>query len=440
MAVNPAHRIPQISLLMVVRNGAAHIDAAIASARRQTIDDLEIIVVDDGSTDATCSIVHRHATEDARVRLESGSRQGLAAVRNHSLALTRAPWAAILDSDDILHPLHAQRLLELAARQQTPIAAMNMIAFGDETADLFAQGSEWSRERTIDLAAFVEAGQVHKAGVSLGYLKPMFRIEALAAHDLRYDPRLRIGEDYDLVERALAKGLTYAFSPDSTYFYRRHEGSTSFRLTCEDLRALILAENERPEAPPGSALSVMRTRRRHSLEAALAHAETVSDLKAGRVASSLARLWRDPASISMLAASAREGLGRRFRKRAAPAQSGWSALLCGIPLPGSRMEQAARLLAGQGCEMRWIENANLVDPVVLARAGRGVSLVLLADETQCDAAAFAIADGAPVFGDGSFAHPIIDRQLPSRLPDMVHLAPQPDEPASRVRSDEELAA
>lgn len=409
---------------MVVRNGAAHIDAAIASARRQSLEALEILVVDDGSTDATCTIVGRHAAEDARVRLEAGPRQGLAAIRNRSLELARAPLAAILDSDDILHPRHAQNLLDLACRSGAPLAATNMIAFGDDTAELLACGSAWSRERTIDLETFVRAGRLERPAVSLGYLKPLFRLDALAAHGLRYNPRLRIGEDYDLVERALAKGLTYEFSPEPTYFYRRHSGSTSFRLACEDLRALIAAEDNRPRAMQGSPLADARALRRRSLIAALAHAETVEDLKTGRIGTGLARLLRAPGAARLMAGSAREGLVRRIRRPSGnPAQSRWSALLCGSPLPGSTIERAARLVSGQGCELRWIEDAPSADPEAIAQAGRGVSLVLVADESQCDAAAFAISDGAPVVGDGSFYHPLIDFVLPASPEELLHFIP-----------------
>jgi succinoglycan biosynthesis protein ExoO len=441
MSTAVATRLPELSLLMVVRNGAAHIDQALMSARRQTFPDIEILVVDDGSTDATCSIVRRHAAEDARVRLESGPRQGLAAIRNRSLELARAPWAAILDSDDILHPNHARRLIDLIRRTEAPIVAMNMIAFGAETAELFASGDAWSRERAIDLETFVAAGRLDQSDISLGYLKPAFRIAALNTHDLRYDTRLRIGEDYDLVERALAKGLTYAFSPEPTYFYRRHEGSTSFRLSCDDLRALIAAEDERPQAPPGSTMFRVRVQRQRSLKAALAHTEAVAEFKAGRIRAGMTRLLRTPAAVRMMAMSVREGMLRRLRKQAEGSmQDQWSALICGTPQPGSRMEQAAQLLTAQGCELRWIEDATSVDPATIAQAGRGVSLVLVADDTRWEATAFAIPDGAPVFGFGAATHPLIDAGLPVNLADLLRLAGRTGDTMLQASLSKKLAA
>lgn len=441
--MTPSHQstIPQLSLLMVVRNGAEHIDAALASARRQSLAELEILVVDDGSTDATCAIVHRHLAEDARVRLESGPRQGLAAVRNRSLELARAPWGAILDSDDILHPCHAELLIELACRNDAPLAAANMIAFGADKAELFARGSAWSRERQIDLVTFVQAGRLDQPGVSLGYLKPLLRLDALAAHGLRYDTRLRIGEDYDLIDRALAKGLTYAYSPTPTYFYRRHAGSTSFRLCGEDLRALIEAEDDRPPEERGSALANARTMRRRSLYAALEHTEAVADLKAGRIGAGLGRLLRTPAAARLMAGSTQEGLARRISRRgmiSLPEQ--WSALLCGVPLPDSPIEHAAQNLAAQGCELRRIHDATRADPVFVAQAGRGASMVLVADESQCEAAAFAIADGVPIIGDGSFVNPLVDFILPNSLEELLYLAPRNEGKIQRAQWRHKFAA
>lgn len=447
MPARPVSRTPQVSLLMVVRNGAVHIDAALGSARRQSLTDIEILVVDDGSTDSTCEIVRRHAAADPRVRLEAGPRLGLAAIRNRSLELARAPWAAILDSDDILHPRHVERLLALALRRGAPLAAANMITFGAREAELFASGSPWASERIIDRTTFVHAGRLDQPGISLGYLKPLMRREALAAHGLRYDVRLRIGEDYDLVERALAQGLTYVFSPEPTYFYRRHAASTSHRLGRADLTALIAAEDERADAEQFGPLAEARAARRRSLATALAHVELVADLKAGRIGPALGRMLRVPAAARLLAASAREGMVRRLdarrlaRSPSGPGGARWSALLCGAPQPGSPAERAARLLARQGCDLRWIEDAVAADPVALARAGRGVSLVLLADQRQCEAAAFAIADGAPVVADRSIVHPLIDMALdPARPEELLSIVCGPPLDALPRSVRPELAA
>ncbi|WP_073975719.1 glycosyltransferase family 2 protein [Erythrobacter donghaensis] len=406
---------PLVSLLMVARNAAAHIDAALASCRRQSLAAIEIVVVDDGSTDATAAIIARHAAEDARVIPVRGHGKGLAAVRNLSIAAAAAPWAAIIDSDDILHPRHVEALLGLARSRGADMAAANMIAFGQDLAPaLFAAGPQWARERMIGHIEYLESGRLDRPGVQLGYLKPLLRLEALRRQGIAYDLRLRIGEDWDMVERALAAGLTYAFAPEPTYYYRRHPGSVSFRWQPGDLAALIAAERDRLAKPQQRGLAAARRARLASLEDALAHCEAVGLLKARAPLRALAILARRPRALGLLGASVREGLARRvgkWRARGAaldPAPTAPLALLCGDPEPGSPIAIAAALAEASGCVVVRLSPADLADPLAVARSGRGAALVLLADTMLADRAAHAIGDGAPFVAAAGAQHPLID--------------------------------
>lgn len=416
MASPPAPVEPIVSLLMVARNAARHIDAALVSARRQTLGAIEIVVVDDRSSDATAEIIRRHAEADPRVIAVRGHGKGLAAVRNLSIAAAAAPYAAVVDSDDILHPRHVEHLLDLARRTRADMAASNMIAFSDQAPPtLFAEGWPWQTERMIGHAEFLEAGRLDRPGLQLGYLKPLFRIASLRQHGLGYDPRLRIGEDWDLVERGLATGLTYAFRPEPTYFYRRHAASTSFRWTREDLAALIAAERERiAHETSGTVQAEARRARLASLEDTLAHCEAVGELKARRVVRAMPHLLRRPRAARMLWASAREGLARRAvgqQPVAAQTATGLQVLLCGEPAPGSPVALAAALVAASGFDVRELTRAELADPVATARAGRRAAMVLVANAALADAAAYAIGDGVPFVAEAGTRHPLVDHHL-----------------------------
>lgn len=410
---------PLVSLLMVARNAAQHIDAALVSARRQTLRRIEIIVVDDQSSDATGEIIRYHAFQDPRVIAVRGHGKGLAAVRNLSIAAAAAPYAAVVDSDDILHPRHAEHLLDLARRSGADLAASNMIEFSaDHPPTLFAQGEGWIAKRMIEHAQFFATGCLGRPGIQLGYLKPLFRLAALREHGLRYDLRLRIGEDWDLVERALAAGLTYAYRPEPTYYYRRHAASTSFRWTDADLAGLIAAERDRIRAEPaGTALSQARAERIASLENTLAHSQAVKHLKARHIGKALEQLLRRPRALQMLGASALEGLANRAaarKPRLAPVTEIAGAphvLLCGEPLPGSLVAIAAALVQASGRELTRLTHAQLADPLVTARAGQGAAMVILAEEGLADAAAHAIGDGALFVAAAGTRHPLVGHFL-----------------------------
>ncbi|MGE4409811.1 MAG: glycosyltransferase family 2 protein [Sphingobium sp.] len=100
-----------VTVIIPAWNASATIDATLDSARRQTHDALEILVVDDGSTDDTVSIAMAHAGADPRIRILRQSNAGVAAARNHGIAQSRGAFIAPLDADDLWAPTKTERQL-----------------------------------------------------------------------------------------------------------------------------------------------------------------------------------------------------------------------------------------------------------------------------------------------------------------------------------------
>ena len=94
--------MPAVSVLMSVRNGAGWVRAAAESILAQTAGDLELIVIDDGSTDETPAVLA--GLRDPRLRVERGRPEGLTRSLNRAAALARAPLLARLDADDLARP------------------------------------------------------------------------------------------------------------------------------------------------------------------------------------------------------------------------------------------------------------------------------------------------------------------------------------------------
>ena len=109
MAATSDH--PRLSVVIPLYNKAGQIARALDSVRTQTVRDIEVIVVDDGSTDGGADIVQ--ACGDARVRLHRQPNGGVSAARNQGVALSRCPLVAFLDADDAWHPDHLERLWRL---------------------------------------------------------------------------------------------------------------------------------------------------------------------------------------------------------------------------------------------------------------------------------------------------------------------------------------
>jgi glycosyltransferase involved in cell wall biosynthesis len=180
---------PRVTVLVGSYNGAGKIGRALGSILAQTVSDLEVIVIDDGSTDGTVEVVRAVQSRDPRVRLEVLNRNvGIALSLNRGLSLARASAVAIQDQDDWSELCRLERQLELL-RQRPDVAVV-----GSRMREVDAEGRE-----LVARTAFA-AGDVTE---KLMYFNPIPNGSALFRRDLAlelngYDPRYRFANDYDL--------------------------------------------------------------------------------------------------------------------------------------------------------------------------------------------------------------------------------------------------
>ncbi len=106
---------PLVSILIPCYNAERWIAQAIESSLAQTWPEKEVIVVDDGSTDASLDVIRRF---DGRVRWETGPNRGGGAARNRLLRLARGEWLQYLDADDYLLPDKVARQVDFSREHQ----------------------------------------------------------------------------------------------------------------------------------------------------------------------------------------------------------------------------------------------------------------------------------------------------------------------------------
>ena len=316
-----------ISFVVAAHNVAPFIAEAVRSGLAQRDCRIEVIVVDDASSDDTAAIVEDLCRHDSRVRLVRRPRSGgAAAARNDGFALAAGEWIAVLDGDDIVMPGRGRAMLDAARASSADIVADNVERFGktlSRETTIMAMGT-LPYGVMIDVASYLGANLILRRGVNLGFLKPMFRRSFLVRHGLRYDERLRIAEDSHLCLEALLADARYLVLSEPFYRYRVRSGSLSWRLERRDVDAMAAAFAPlRPslEAAGGATASASR-RFVLALERARAILTVVDAAKAGLLGSALYTAWRRPDTWSFLGAVA-FGVLRR-----AASQSGrrlWSA-------------------------------------------------------------------------------------------------------------------
>jgi hypothetical protein len=222
ITITPSTIKPSVSIVIPVFNRADLIVENLDSLIRQTFPEWEALVVDDGSTDATCDVINRLAAADPRIRLIRRDRapKGANTCRNIGLAAARADLVIFLDSDDLLAPgCLQQRTKVMRENPGLPFAIFQGTAFfhtpGD-TDQIWNQPGPGS-----DLDHFLRGNSVWQTA---GPIWSKTILQELGG----FDEDLGCWQDVDLHIRALSRGLGFRkflnLPPD--YFYRRHFGDT----------------------------------------------------------------------------------------------------------------------------------------------------------------------------------------------------------------------
>ncbi len=117
--------LPLVSLIVPIYNVQDYLDRCIESLLQQTFDNIEIILVDDGSTDNSGVIADQYASSYDNVSVIHKNNGGLSSARNQGLKMARGEWVAFVDSDDYIGKEYVQKLIKLASITKSDIAACN---------------------------------------------------------------------------------------------------------------------------------------------------------------------------------------------------------------------------------------------------------------------------------------------------------------------------
>lgn len=290
---------------MPTYNATQHVVAAVQSALGQTLSRIEVVIVDDCSTDSTMATLQALQKTDARVRIDQlPQNMGPGAARNRAIAMARGRFVAVLDSDDLMVSDRLARMVAIAEREQADIVVDNLVLFDsdDPSSAAFFLGPE-TKAGWISTEQYLGRTIIHSRNADLGYLKPLLRLEALRASGIGYNEQLRIAEDDNLIVRLLLSGKRYWLEPNPGYAYRRHASSTSHRLSVASCAAMVAANAAvAAAADPALPRTVHQAlaRRQGALMAALGFERLVAALKAGAPLKALAVAFSCPTCVPLL--------------------------------------------------------------------------------------------------------------------------------------------
>ncbi|KFI57311.1 glycosyltransferase [Bifidobacterium cuniculi] len=209
-----------ISVIIPLYNQERYIQDCLASLAAQTMDDFEVIIVDDGSTDSSAELAADFAAQDSRFTLMRQANAGVSTARNRGLDQATGQWVCFVDPDDSVDKDYLATLLAASAEQQDiDIVMSTCVALTDdgEVRQHFfpesfvahtAQDKERLFHQLIDGAFEQSDGFVTAIGVPWGKL---YRRDFLAEHDLRFDPALPRMQDnlFNMEAFQHARAITY---------------------------------------------------------------------------------------------------------------------------------------------------------------------------------------------------------------------------------------
>ena len=274
-----------VCVIIAAKDAAGTIGRAVRSALAEP-QVRRVIVVDDGSVDGTGELARREGVGTERVTvLRLDENRGPAFARNLAIETSDEPFIAILDADDAFLPGRFARLGQFTGEWDLLADDIAFVADPDISIPPRPAGSPFS----LTFAQFVW-GNLARPGVSrgeYGFLKPVLRRETLLRTGLRYNPALRLGEDYELYARLLARGARFAVVRSCGYRALVRAESLSGRHRTQDLQRLVAVDEallRDPTLPPEARRALLAhwretrakfqlrrfldTRRQHSLAAA----------------------------------------------------------------------------------------------------------------------------------------------------------------------------
>ncbi len=310
---------PIVSVVIPAFNAADFVGTAIESCQRQTLGDIEILVVDDGSSDDTATIVRTY-TKDPRVRLvELAANRGVSFARNAALDHATGTWIATLDADDWMTDDRLAVLVSTAESAGADLAHDDVRLVHEGETEPYSTLARSTRSvvdtvTPVDLDRLIDCEVGGASAYRLGLTQPIIRRAFLEAHAIRYDERLRVGEDYLLYLGCMLAGARWIQLPTAHYFYVQRRSSATSNAQVPTLESKLTTCTEvltRPTLTAAQRATLQRYRR--NLTSILAYQRVVEPAKSHHFVHAARAAVRNPQFVRRLGRELPAVLRRRWK-------------------------------------------------------------------------------------------------------------------------------
>ena len=212
------NEIACISVIVPIYNTEKYLDACIASIANQSHTALQIILVDDGSQDASGAICDAWAGKDKRIQVIHQKNAGVSTARNAGLDIAEGELISFVDSDDVLPPDAYEKLLGSMGKKDVVMGRMKLM----QENNMLVGCNRPIPPAEFSLDEFVEELFAERRLCYLGYLwDKLFKHNIIQNNSIRFDPTIKLNEDRLFLLEYLIHCSSISFCPALVYFYRQ---------------------------------------------------------------------------------------------------------------------------------------------------------------------------------------------------------------------------
>lgn len=208
---------PAVSLIIPVYNTGEYLRRCLESALRQTLQDMEVIAVDDGSDDGSPQVLDDYADRHpGHLTVVHQPNAGVSAARNRGLDLARGTYVAFLDSDDFMAEDFCERLLVLALREQAQICKGSAFTISVDDDGRLTMDRRYNQYLSVFRSRLC---------FTSGMFTALYRLNFLREHAIRFDEDIIFSEDTLFIYQAVLGCRCLAVDDRAVYYYCRRVGS-----------------------------------------------------------------------------------------------------------------------------------------------------------------------------------------------------------------------
>lgn len=221
----------KISIIIPIYNAAKFLEECLRSIVKQDFKDIEIICVNDGSTDNSLEILKKLSKEDSRVKIIDKKNEGVSKARNVALEVAQGKYCLNIDSDDYIDQGYFKALYERAEKDNLDITISNIIFdyFNDSSKNYILNDLEILDEKVISGEEYIN---IFLKNNFYGYTwNKLIKTEAYKRNNLKYNEDIFMMEDVEMILKLAKVGKKIGKVNKAFYHYIQHQTNGSKKIS-----------------------------------------------------------------------------------------------------------------------------------------------------------------------------------------------------------------